>query len=145
MVITCFFFSLWNLATPLTIMLFDSVAPDVKMMSFASAPMSFATCCKGRRISILRVAKILERTHPSSLVDSRFRLPPVCVGPTVRVSVKVGEIRHHGSQHTGIHGCRCLSLASKSTKCPVFRAGMNVPACQGKLDGFCRPVSRAQA
>ena len=35
-----------NLATPLTEMLFDSVAPDVKMISFGSALMRSATWCR---------------------------------------------------------------------------------------------------
>jgi hypothetical protein len=39
---TCFFLSPWKRATPLTIMLFDSVAPEVKIMSLASAPMRSA-------------------------------------------------------------------------------------------------------
>ena len=44
MVIMWFRFSLWNRATPLIIMLLLSVAPEVKTMSFSSAPIRFATC-----------------------------------------------------------------------------------------------------
>ena len=43
-VIMWFRFSLWNRATPLMIMLLLSVAPEVKTMSFSSAPIRFATC-----------------------------------------------------------------------------------------------------
>ena len=42
-VMTCFFLDLQKRATPLTAMLFDSVAPEVKMISRGSAPIRDAT------------------------------------------------------------------------------------------------------
>jgi hypothetical protein len=39
----CLFFDLWKLAIPLTIKLFDSVAPDVNTTSLGPAPINAAT------------------------------------------------------------------------------------------------------
>ena len=53
-------------------MLFDSVAPDVKIISLGSAPMSFATCARAFR----RLLLIPIQTHAS--LSGRFRTAQAC-------------------------------------------------------------------
>jgi hypothetical protein len=116
----CFFLSPLNLAIPLTIKLLDSVAPDVKMMSFASAPIKSATFWTERSAESRFVSETFpfearpdegrerkrekerERAYLSRLIDSTLGLPTVSVRPRMGVAVLVGEEGEHLVEDSGI-------------------------------------------
>lgn len=63
----CFFFPFQKRAVPLMLMLFDSVAPEVKTMSLALAPMRSATYCQPHHQHALPYTPSLKPTFlPSS-------------------------------------------------------------------------------
>ena len=102
-VMMCFFLSLWKRATPLMAMLFDSVAPDVKMISFGSA-------CS-------RSATFLRASSTNSSASQPYMCVRECALPYLRVVSDAAVTRtvgagtgdalfshewHHRIEHSGV-------------------------------------------
>ena len=87
-------FSRYISATPLSARLFDSVAPEVKIISFAVAPISFAIC----------YARSLHRL---------FRLPAEAVVAARRVAELRRQIRQHRLKHPRIERRRRMVVHDK--------------------------------
>lgn len=92
-VIICFLRSLWKRATPLIAILLVSVAPEVKTMSFGSAPIRSATYCFGP-VNLPPLGSIgnARSTCLSCVFNCFLSLPAVGVCATMWVTVLVGEV-----------------------------------------------------
>ena len=51
----------------------------------------------------------MNSAYLPGLFNSFVSFPTVCVGPTMRVSVLVRQIRQHRVKNSRVYRCRCLS------------------------------------
>lgn len=105
-VMMCLFFSLWNRATPFIAILLVSVAPEVKTMSLASAPIKFAICY---RIWVLEWHQPI-RPHLAGILNGLFGLPTIRMGSTMWIAVLIREVGQHCVQNTGIYWSCSLNI-----------------------------------
>jgi hypothetical protein len=106
----CFFLPLKNRAMPLTLMLLDSVAPLVKMMSLGFAPMRSDTYCKRAVCQLMSSAGQHAGTHLPSILYGLLRLPAIRVRLAVGIPVLVRHEGHHGVEDPRVGGRRRLHV-----------------------------------
>lgn len=130
----CFFFSLWKRATPLIAMLFVSVAPDVKIISFGSAPIKSAICYGKHE---------LNRGYRVRGMHVPFSRPRLLSQPPIHTHVSGYEgYRIDRSGKVALHRVPAgrLVLWPKVSSLSVQPGKMGVeyePAYQGRWGGLC--------